>query len=79
MTRSCKQCKKGLIVPVTGAGRYQQYMGLKVLISCRILIPTCDYCKTEWIDEKTSELLDEDAKINILNELSNEGQKVQDY
>ena len=58
--RKCKECGKGKIRPTARAGRSMPYRNMKALeIPADFLIPTCDKCGAEWIDESTAEALDE--------------------
>ena len=57
--KRCPECGIGKIVPSKGPGRFARYKTMhKLEIPDDLLIPTCDNCGAEWIDEKTAGDLD---------------------
>ncbi len=58
--RKCLECGKGKIRPVAGAGRFMPYRNMEALgVPDDFLLPTCDHCGAEWINESTAQALDE--------------------
>lgn len=54
----CVECGLGKVRPLARPGRTMRYRTMMLEIPADLLIPTCDHCGEEWIDESTSRLLD---------------------
>lgn len=58
--RRCPECGIGKIRPFKGPGRFARYKTMsKLEIPADLLLPTCDNCGAEWMDEKVAKALDE--------------------
>lgn len=68
--RRCRECGEGMIRPLAKKGRRMPFRNMAALpVPSTLAIPTCDHCKTEWIDRKTAEALDEALQSAYANEL----------
>lgn len=57
--KRCLACGEGLIVPAVGEGRRASYKNLTDLeVPADLVIPTCDHCGVEWMDDEVAQRVD---------------------
>jgi hypothetical protein len=57
--RLCGQCGERAVVGIARVGRTTIYKNLQLEIPAHVVVPTCEKCRAEWIDERTAKALDD--------------------
>ena len=57
--RLCGQCGERAVVGIARAGRTTTFKNLELEIPAHVVVPTCEKCQAEWIDERTATALDD--------------------
>src|SRR5687768_355949 len=56
--RRCRDCGIGTIRPTARKGRRARYKTMELELPSSFLLPTCDNCGSEWIDQATAKAVD---------------------
>ena len=68
--KRCHECGVGKIIGVARSGRFMRYKTLPRLeIPEGIVIPTCDNCGAEWVDDATARVINEALDASYRQEL----------
>ena len=54
----CRDCNKGEVVASGGNGRVEKYKDKFITLPEDLLIPTCNYCGAEWMNESSAKAID---------------------